>query len=45
VEQNVRAALEVADHGVVIALGRIVRATSAAEIVDNDSLRHAYLGF
>jgi branched-chain amino acid transport system ATP-binding protein len=45
VEQNVRAALSVADTGVVIALGRIVARTSAAQMLGDESMRHAYLGF
>ncbi|MCM0677060.1 ABC transporter ATP-binding protein [Micromonospora phytophila] len=45
VEQNVRSALSVADQGVVMALGRVVTATPAAELRDDDDLRHAYLGF
>jgi branched-chain amino acid transport system ATP-binding protein len=44
VEQNVRSALSVADHGVVMALGRVT-ATDAAELGTDDRLRHAYLGF
>jgi branched-chain amino acid transport system ATP-binding protein len=44
VEQNVRSALSVADHGVVMALGRVT-ATDAAELREDDRLRHAYLGF
>ncbi len=45
VEQNVRAALSVADEGVVIALGRVVARTTAAEMLGDESMRHAYLGF
>jgi branched-chain amino acid transport system ATP-binding protein len=45
VEQNVRSALSVADAGVVMSLGRIVTATSAAALRDDEELRHAYLGF
>ncbi len=46
VEQNVRAALGVAHHGVILGLGRIARTTgTAAELLDDDALRHAYLGF
>jgi branched-chain amino acid transport system ATP-binding protein len=44
VEQNVRSALSVADHGVVMALGRVT-ATDAAALRTDDRLRHAYLGF
>jgi branched-chain amino acid transport system ATP-binding protein len=45
VEQNVRSALSVADRGVVMALGRIVTTTDAADLGADDRLRHAYLGF
>jgi branched-chain amino acid transport system ATP-binding protein len=45
VEQNTRAALSVADEGVVISLGRIVRRAAAAAMAGDESLRHAYLGF
>jgi branched-chain amino acid transport system ATP-binding protein len=45
VEQNVRAALSVADVGVIVALGRVVSATTGGELLDDDRLRHAYLGF
>jgi branched-chain amino acid transport system ATP-binding protein len=45
VEQNVRAALSVADHGVIIALGRVVATTTAAQLLGDDAMRHAYLGF
>jgi branched-chain amino acid transport system ATP-binding protein len=45
VEQNVRAALSVANDGIVIALGRIVTRTSAADMLGDESMRHAYLGF
>jgi branched-chain amino acid transport system ATP-binding protein len=45
VEQNVRSALSIADRGVVMALGRVVIATGASELRDDQDLRHAYLGF
>jgi branched-chain amino acid transport system ATP-binding protein len=45
VEQNVRSALSVADRGVVVALGRVVTAAPAADLRDDQDLRHAYLGF
>ncbi|MBV1855019.1 ABC transporter ATP-binding protein [Catellatospora tritici] len=45
VEQNVRSALSVADTGVVLALGKVVVATSADRLRDDEELRHAYLGF
>jgi branched-chain amino acid transport system ATP-binding protein len=45
VEQNARSALSVADRGVVLNLGRVVADRPADELVDDDDLRHAYLGF
>ena len=38
VEQNVRAALAVAHHGVILGLGRIARTTTAAELLGDDQL-------
>jgi branched-chain amino acid transport system ATP-binding protein len=45
VEQNVRSALSVADQGVVMSLGRVVVSRKAADLRDDQELRHAYLGF
>jgi branched-chain amino acid transport system ATP-binding protein len=45
VEQNVRSALSIADRGVVMSLGRVVVDAGAADLRDDDRLRHAYLGF
>lgn len=45
VEQNARSALSVADHGVVLNMGRVVAADAAARLATADDLRHAYLGF
>ena len=45
IEQNVRSALTVADHGVVLNLGRIVASRPAAELAEDTDLRHTYLGF
>jgi branched-chain amino acid transport system ATP-binding protein len=45
VEQNVRSALGIADRGVVMSLGRVVIATEAGKLRDDEDLRHAYLGF
>jgi branched-chain amino acid transport system ATP-binding protein len=45
VEQNVRAALSVADHGVVLALGRVAADTDGVDLLGDGALRHAYLGF
>ena len=45
VEQNARSALSVADVGVVLNLGRVVVTDSARSLMDDEDLRHAYLGF
>ncbi|WP_110182921.1 ABC transporter ATP-binding protein [Nocardioides solisilvae] len=45
VEQNARSALSVADHGVVLDLGRVVADSDASALAADDQLRHAYLGF
>ena len=45
VEQNARSALSVADHGMVLNLGRVVAAGEPATLAADDQLRHAYLGF
>ena len=45
VEQNARGALAVADHGVVLNLGRVVAAADARDLAADVALRHHYLGF
>jgi branched-chain amino acid transport system ATP-binding protein len=45
VEQNARSALSVAQHAVVINLGRVVVSDSAASVARDSALRHHYLGF
>jgi branched-chain amino acid transport system ATP-binding protein len=45
VEQNARSALSVADHGVVLDLGRVVVTRPATDLAHDEALRHAYLGF
>jgi branched-chain amino acid transport system ATP-binding protein len=45
VEQNARSALAVADRGVVLNVGRIVAEGDAAELIADEGLRRAYLGF
>ncbi|WP_222718741.1 ABC transporter ATP-binding protein [Actinokineospora xionganensis] len=45
VEQNARSALSVADRGYVLALGRVVAVEEADDLLADDRLRHAYLGF
>jgi branched-chain amino acid transport system ATP-binding protein len=44
VEQNARAALEIADHGYVLETGEVILEGSAAEIAGNPRVREAYLG-
>jgi branched-chain amino acid transport system ATP-binding protein len=45
VEQNARAALAIADRGVVLNLGRVVAAADAKALAADVALRHHYLGF
>ena len=45
VEQNARAALAIADRGVVLNLGRVVAAAEAHALAADVALRHHYLGF
>ena len=45
VEQNARSALAVADHGVVLNLGRVVASADAKTLAADVALRHHYLGF
>ncbi|SDI92490.1 MULTISPECIES: ABC transporter ATP-binding protein [Bradyrhizobium] len=44
VEQNMRAALRIADRAYVLRVGRIVRAGTAAEIANSPDIQEAYLG-
>jgi len=44
VEQNARAALSIADRGIVLSLGRIVADDEPARLAADAGLRHAYLG-
>lgn len=44
VEQNARKALQIADRGYVMEVGRITLSGSADELRDNDRIRAAYLG-
>jgi branched-chain amino acid transport system ATP-binding protein len=44
VEQNVREALDLAEHGYVIQTGRIVAEGSGDELLDSDMFRTAFLG-
>ena len=45
VEQNARSALAIADHGVVLNLGRVVVSADAPTLAADVALRHHYLGF
>jgi branched-chain amino acid transport system ATP-binding protein len=45
VEQNARGALAIADHGVVLNLGRVVASADARTLAADVALRHHYLGF
>ena len=44
VEQNVRAALQIADHGYVMENGRVVLHGTRAELERNEDVREFYLG-
>jgi branched-chain amino acid transport system ATP-binding protein len=45
VEQNARAALSIADRGIVLNLGRVVADDEPSALARDTALRHAYLGF
>ena len=45
VEQNARSALSIADNGIVLSLGQVVMNAPAGQLLGDESLRHAYLGF
>jgi branched-chain amino acid transport system ATP-binding protein len=45
VEQNARSALAIADHGVVLNLGKVVAQADAAALAADEGLRRHYLGF
>jgi branched-chain amino acid transport system ATP-binding protein len=45
VEQNANTALAVADHGVLLALGKVASDQSAAAMRADSALRSAYLGY
>ncbi|HOI95182.1 MAG TPA: ABC transporter ATP-binding protein [Syntrophobacter fumaroxidans] len=44
VEQNVREALEMSDRGYVLQTGKVVQEGSGAELLQDDSVRKAFLG-
>jgi branched-chain amino acid transport system ATP-binding protein len=45
VEQNARSALAIADHGVVLGLGKVAASATAGELAADVALRKHYLGF
>ena len=44
VEQNAKKALSIADRGYVLETGKIVLAGEADELINDESVRRAYLG-
>jgi branched-chain amino acid transport system ATP-binding protein len=44
VEQNANVSLSIADRGYVLSTGRVVLSGKAADLIENDDLRKAYLG-
>jgi branched-chain amino acid transport system ATP-binding protein len=44
VEQNANVSLSIADRGYVLSTGRIVLEGKAADLLENEELRKAYLG-
>lgn len=44
VEQNARAALKIADYGYVLETGRITLSGTGKELLNDERIRHAYLG-
>jgi branched-chain amino acid transport system ATP-binding protein len=44
VEQNAKKALEIADRGYVLTLGRVALAGPARELLDNEEVKRAFLG-
>ena len=45
VEQNARAALAIANRGYILETGRIVKTAPAVELLADDAVRRAYLGY
>ena len=45
VEQNAVSALGIANHAIVLELGKIVASGEASAIASDESLRRAYLGY
>lgn len=44
VEQNAKKALSISDRGYVLETGKIVLSGNAAELLENDAVKKAYLG-
>jgi len=44
VEQNARAALQIADRGYVLETGKVVTSAPAADLLEDEAVRKAYLG-
>jgi branched-chain amino acid transport system ATP-binding protein len=44
VEQNARAALQIADYGYVLELGQIVLQNTSAALAEDEGVKHAYIG-
>jgi branched-chain amino acid transport system ATP-binding protein len=45
VEQNARAALGIANRGYVLETGRVVLSASSSELLADEAVRKAYLGY
>jgi branched-chain amino acid transport system ATP-binding protein len=45
IEQNAKSALSVADEGILLHLGKVVARGRAHQLLNEERLRHAYLGF
>jgi branched-chain amino acid transport system ATP-binding protein len=45
VEQNATSALEIADNGVILNLGELVASGNARELLEDPTLKSAYLGY
>ncbi|MBQ2735120.1 MAG: ABC transporter ATP-binding protein, partial [Clostridia bacterium] len=44
VEQNAKKALAIADRAYVLEIGKIAQSGTGAELLEDDSIRRAYLG-
>jgi len=45
VEQNAMSALRIADRGIIINLGKVVTSGTSEQLINDSSLRAAYLGY